>query len=153
MGVSKAHALVVAAVAWSVGCGGGSPHPNGGFGGTTGGAGTTGAGGSSGCSIMPALTVPWQIVNNANEQPITCATAAAIGLDLEVNGILVDTPVCPASASSGQMQALLGGPGSYTLDVFLVDAVGGVVSEAHPPSFNVACVDTQTPTVILPVNL
>ena len=107
--------------------------------------------------------VPWAIFDNAScppagvagpcTVPITCATAGAAGLDLDVNGVLADSPVCPASPSTGFLQSGLGGAGDYTIDVFLVDSTGGILSEAHPPSFSVSCADTQTPTVELPVNL
>ena len=89
-------------------------------------------------TCSPLLVVPWAIFNNAScpppgvsgpcTQPITCATAGAAGLDLDVNGTLADSPICPASSSTGFLQSLLGGAGTYEIDVYLVDATGGILS-------------------------
>jgi hypothetical protein len=116
---------------------------------------------ASGCVIddgvnhcQPFLTVPWQIVvvdSNGNDVPTTCSAAGATSVEIDVNGIPY-TQTCPPAATGGSIDILLGGSGSYTVDAFLLEG-NTTRSEAHPPSFGVGCIDTQTPTVVFPVNL
>lgn len=109
--------------------------------------------GSSG-PCLPDLFVPFQIVQNLPpaDPPITCATAGAVEVQLDVNSQPFAMP-CSASMSGGEFQVPLASSGRYLLDIFLVDAAGSSISEAHPQEFSVGCSDHQTPTVILPVNL
>jgi hypothetical protein len=117
---------------------------------------TVACGGSSRtCLLDPHLDVPWQIVNNANNLPITCAYAGAAALDLDINGTggsNTFSQVCSPNASSGAFQIVLPASGTYTIDMFLLDPANGIISELHPPSFGV-CADTATPVAVLPVNL
>jgi hypothetical protein len=109
---------------------------------------------SSPSACQPLLTAPWQVVDNATNAPITCATAGAAGgsVELDLNGTPT-TQACPAAASGGEFDIGLAGPGSYTLDAFLFDSHGTQLSEVHPPVFSVSCADTVTPTITFPVNL
>ena len=115
----------------------------------------------SGCIIdgsngpcLPDLIVPFQIVQDAppTDPPITCATAGAVEVQLDVNTQTFTLP-CSANISGDTFVVPLASSGRYVLDMFLVDAGGFSISEAHPPEINVGCGDFQTPTVILPVRL
>jgi hypothetical protein len=106
-------------------------------------------GGANQC--QPFLTVPWAIVDNATNAPITCSTAGATSVEIDVNGIPY-TQSCLPNETADQIDILLGGSGQYTVDAFLLSG-NTTLSEAHPPSFGVGCVDTQTPTVTFPVIL
>ena len=110
-------------------------------------------GGSSG-PCEPDLFVPFQIVQNAPpaDPPITCATAGAVEIQLDVNSVTSTLP-CSSNISGGEFVVPLAGSGRYVLDMFLVDAVGNSISEAHPPELTLGCGDFRTPLVILPVNL
>jgi hypothetical protein len=111
---------------------------------------------ASGCVIddgsnhcAPFLTVPWSIVDNTTNAPITCSMAGATSVEIDVNGQAY-TQNCTPNQTGGQIDILLSGSGGYTVDAFLLNG-STTLSEAHPPSFGVGCVDTQTPTVVFPV--
>ncbi len=110
--------------------------------------------GTSSGPCEPDLFVPFEIVQNAppTDPPITCATAGAVEVQLDVNG-QTSFMDCLPSMSSGEFAVPLGGAGDYLLDLFLVDAGRVSISAAHPPMIRVSCSDFVTPTVILPVNL
>jgi hypothetical protein len=111
-------------------------------------------GGSSG-PCEPDLFVPFRIVQNAppTDPPITCATAGAAQIEMDVNSTPVPSIVCSPSLSEGEFAVPLLDAGDYVLDLFLVDGGGSSIAEAHPPVIRVGCGDFVTPTVILPVNL
>ncbi len=113
---------------------------------------------ASGCVIdngtnhcQPFLTVPWSIVDNSTNAPISCSTAGATSVEIDVNGVPY-TQSCIQNETGDQIDILLDGSGQYTVDAFLLNG-NTTLSEAHPPSFGVGCVDTQTPTVVFPVIL
>jgi hypothetical protein len=98
---------------------------------------------------QPFLTVPWAIVDNTTNAPLTCAQAGATSVEIDVNGVPY-TQTCLPNETQDQIDILLNGSGQYTVDAFLLNG-NTSLSEAHPPSFGVGCVDTQTPTVTFPV--
>jgi hypothetical protein len=111
------------------------------------------SGGGGPC--LPDLVVPWSVVQNNPpiDTPITCGTAGADSVDLDVNGEFFMTQLCSPSQGAGNFVVPLANAGSFTLDVFLVAPNGAVLSEAHPPTVTVGCGGFTTPTVVLPVNL
>ena len=119
-----------------------------------GGGGTTGSTGGGGSSqpCLPALHVPWQIVADGTDTPITCATAFADSAELDVNDVSY-AQACPPNDSGGEFAFVLNGSGTYTLDAFLVDPSGTTISEVHPPTITVGCTDFTTPTIVFPVIL
>jgi len=108
-----------------------------------------------GGSCLPDLVVPWSVVQNNPpiDTPITCGTAGADSVDLDVNGQFFMTQACAPSQGSGSFLVPAASTGTFRLDVFLVAPGGAVLSEAHPPDVTVGCNGLTTPTVVLPVNL
>ena len=102
----------------------------------------------------PLMTVPWQIVRNVQgDPPITCATAGANIVGLDVNGQPQQDQVCAPGASSCSFLVFLDGTGAYTLDGFLVSG-DTIISEVNPDTFSVnSCADFTTPLMVFPVNL
>jgi hypothetical protein len=121
--------------------------------GTAGSQGGTGEGGSS-QPCQPQLHVPFQVVDNATDVPITCGAAGAGDVELDINGADTVTYVqaCVATDTDGEFSVVLSTGGRYTLDVFLTDTNNAVLSEAHTPTIDVGCPSFTTETVILPVN-
>jgi hypothetical protein len=108
---------------------------------------------SSGGRCLPDLYVPWQVVQNVpGDPPITCATAGADLVELDVNGQTF-SQACSAGQSGGEFMIPLADAGSYTLDGFLLAPDDRILSDVHPPTISVGCGGATTPTLIFPVNL
>ena len=110
--------------------------------------------GGGGCFANPILFVPWRVVNNANDRPITCATAGATSIEMDVLGRQSNTfsDVCLPTESGGIFQVTLPEPGTYSVDLFLFGAPAEPISSFRGPTFDV-CGDFTTPDIVLPVVL
>jgi hypothetical protein len=107
-------------------------------------------------SCLPDLYVNWQVVDKT-DAPVTCGTAGAASVAGQVGGF-TDSVACPTASATGlQLYFPLDQVGTYNVNVQLLDAGGGILSQTGvtmpPPSIYVDCSGaTQTPTLFLSIN-
>ena len=96
-----------------------------------------------GCS--PDLFVDWQIQNNTGA-PVTCAGAGAATVMVSIDSAPYPVP-CVSTESTGHIDPLLQGTGTYNVTVALFDAQGNSLAPAQSISLDVnGCGSFETPS-------
>jgi hypothetical protein len=101
-----------------------------------------------GGTCSPDLFIDWQIQNSSGA-PVTCGGAGAATVQVTIDGAPYPQP-CVSGDSTGNIDPLLQGTGTYNVTVALFDAQGNSVAPAQSISVDInGCGSFETPSPAL----